>query len=228
MCQSHTLQLIKISFVFTLSIAHISINSMRFIKQPTLSKSNSFIKYNENPTLIIDSYSHQRDATAVKKIAAMHITKLASVPLRLFTEQENETFIEESVMKAFIDKDIINDIVLLDGKTIGFINYRVYFPWHRDILPLYVGPHAQICHLAIDKSYQKMGHGSMLLHHCLKECYVFLWTTGASQLEDYYQKFGFSISRRTKLNETEWSQRLQPHPIKIIAKSLIDEYCNKE
>lgn len=66
------------------------------------------------------------------------------------------------------------------------------------------------------------------MKHALEDCKkqsvrcVSFWTT-SYDLEKYYCSLGFQATRRTKLGEVRYELRLKPHPLKVLAKELVDQ-----
>lgn len=154
----------------------------------------------------------------VLKIGLENITRLASTTT--FSQDEYHRLVQQEIVPALESKAVTLKVYEKQGQAVGFITYRVTPQWYKKYVCVPFGPNAHILHLAVDHEHQKSGYGSVLLKDALADCKsqsvnrVTLWTTGNGwELEKYYRKFGFEITRETKVfREREYALRLNRHP----------------
>jgi GNAT superfamily N-acetyltransferase len=168
----------------------------------------------------VHDYNAQRDQEAVVELALEHMQKLASDFAD--TPGGKKLFLEWQVLPALSGgESLFNKVYLLHGKPVGYVNYRVYQPWHRALLPYEVGPNAVVNHLAVSSLHQGKGYGTELLTKVLKDCEeksvnrveltTTSWTDG---LDKYYKRFGFEVVRESKYTGCQaLARRLKPSPI---------------
>ncbi len=137
----------------------------------------------------IRPYCHSLDAAEVQRIASQHIGRLASVSIH--DKGEND-ILSSKILPAFTTDALQKDVLILEGRVVGFHNYQITKLWH--------GTYGHFRQLAIDASYQKAGYGSLLFQHSLVECKekgvnVITFEITTSSLVSYYQKFGFRVLR---------------------------------
>lgn len=170
----------------------------------------------------VHNYNAQRDQEAVVELALENMQKLASDFAD--TPEGKKLFLEWQVFPALNGgEDLFNKVYLLYGKPVGYVNYRVYQPWHRSLLPYEVGPNAVVNHLAVSSLHQGKGYGTALLTETLKDCEdksvnrVELTTTSwADRLDKYYRRFGFEVVRESKYTGCQaLARRLKPHPFVV-------------
>ncbi|MBI2775070.1 GNAT family N-acetyltransferase [Candidatus Dependentiae bacterium] len=166
----------------------------------------------------------------VMDIALREVPKLSSVVPGQHNGQNYQDLLHYDIMPVFNNKKIEAKLYVESGVPVGFITYRIYDPWYGSLIPYYsMGPNAEIHHLVIEMGYRNKGYGKRLMDYALTDCKnksvnrVTLWTTapGFHELEQFYQKFGFMIVRRTKLLEQKYALRLKRHPIVGFAKSIL-------
>ncbi len=134
-------------------------------------------------TRTVEPYKKEHYST-VRKIAYDHLPKLTSM-------LGSDTTVFESQIKSLLQKDSCL-VSLESSKPVGFLTYHKFkaTPWTL------WRKFAKIEHLAVDSTFEKKGHGQVLLNTALTKLekeginFVTLEITDLD-LQKYYRRFGF-------------------------------------
>ena len=173
---------------------------------------------NSDALCTITDYNRERDEKIVSNIASNYLPELMS---DVTPNSQHERL--QELMTTINGNENISKVYLLNNKPIGFINYYIAQPYIR----CHIAPHVHINWLAIDDAHQKEGIGSALLRNTFDECdklsvgKITLRITDW-HLENYYHKFGFICTKRSKFTGVqELTKRLQPHPVILLYKAML-------
>ncbi|MFA6066156.1 MAG: GNAT family N-acetyltransferase [Candidatus Babeliaceae bacterium] len=104
---------------------------------------------------IIERYNKARDGEAIQKILKDNYETLT---YEFLGQPEGTT------NKYLESSKFITDVIRIDGKTIGFVNYIAY---NGTFCTFHIGRYGMIHLIGIDTDYQHNGYGEMLLDHAL-------------------------------------------------------------
>lgn len=106
--------------------------------------------------VIIEKYQPNRDHDMIVKI-------LNDYPVYL--RYEHIGYKPGTTEKYLTSPKYITDVLRVDGKTVGFINYGV---WDITLLTFNFGRVGLIHLMGVDKEYQRKGYGRMLFQHAVE------------------------------------------------------------
>lgn len=107
-------------------------------------------------TIAFELYDRERDGAAVTKI-------LNDFPAFLKYEVTQQAP-EGTTEKYLSSSKYITNVLRVDDKTVGFINFCAY---NHDILSFHVGRYGLIHLMGVDKDHQSKGYGSALIDHAI-------------------------------------------------------------
>lgn len=105
----------------------------------------------------IERYQSVRDKEAVQKICNDHYNYLMYESLGLP---------EGTTMKYIESKNYITDVLRVNNKIVGFVNYTLK-DWY--LLTFYLGRYAMVNLMGVDTEHQYQGYGTRLLKHSMLE-----------------------------------------------------------
>lgn len=105
--------------------------------------------------ITIEKYDHARDSVAIEKILQDHYHYLC---------YESAGLPAGTTMQYIMSNKYITDVIRIDNKTVGFINYLVN---NAEFLTFQFGRGGIVHLLGIDSDYQGHGYGKQLLQHAI-------------------------------------------------------------
>lgn len=180
-----------------------------FFSTYTIEKNIEIIKFNPE--------QHKEDVLKIIKNDAKYLTYEALG----YPQGTTEKYLTSSKYKT--------DVLLIDSKVIGFINYISY---DLSLLTFNFGRHGIIHLMAIDKNHRKKGYGKLLFNHAITElnkCYVPIITVSVKKDNKaaikLYEQAGFENTLENSLASIRTEN---PELYKKIYESMQDLYYTKK
>lgn len=135
----------------------------------------------------IEKYNHERDGQAIIKMLndTPHYLRYESMGMPAGTTE-----------KCFTNPYYITDVIRVNGKTIGFVNY---FAQNIEILTFHIMRLGIIHLMGVDTEYQGQGYGKILFQHAIDQLKELktptIWLNAKmsnTKARNLYEKAGFS------------------------------------
>ncbi len=153
--------------------------------------------------VVIERYQQQRDGTAVQKIltAFPHLT------------YESRGYAAGTTEKYLVSPKYATDVLRVDGKTVGFVNYAAY---DMNILSFHIARHGLLHLIGVDTEHQKKGYGTLLLDHAIEELkklnapnIILAVQSDNINAQKLYEKKNFQCPMQTRIKGKDFYYRLK-------------------
>ncbi len=202
-----------------------------------------FLKGSED-FLIIDDYSAERDEEACKKITEQNYNCLANTN----SSRDQSLVWTQRIAPVLSNASIVRKVCIVEGVTVGFINYRFCNPWYKNFFNRQnqIKQTCNVIHLAVDQEFQGHGVGSALLQEAIDDCQrrsvsqMFLVTVNTHprymDLYRFYYRFGFRPVWRFGRSEVmyalqpdrEWVKQVGEHPFFEIIREIRNSFGSSD